>query len=105
MRFLIWGAGAIGGTMGAHLARAGHDVTLVDNVQEHVDAINRAGLHITGPIAEFVVRVPAFAPEGLRGEWDMIVLATKAHHTESAARARARPGRAARIPRRRQLRW
>jgi len=28
--FLIWGAGAIGGVVGAYLARAGHDVTLVD---------------------------------------------------------------------------
>jgi 2-dehydropantoate 2-reductase len=87
MRFLIWGAGAIGGTMGAHLARAGHDVTLVDNVQEHVDAIDHTGLHITGPIADFVVRVPAFTPDTLRGEWDTILLSTKAHHTESAVRA------------------
>jgi 2-dehydropantoate 2-reductase len=87
MRFLIWGAGAIGGTMGAHLARAGHDVTLVDNVQEHVRAIIDTGLHITGPIADFVASVPAFTPESLRGEWSTIVLATKAHHTESATRA------------------
>jgi 2-dehydropantoate 2-reductase len=87
MRFLIWGAGAIGGTMGAHLARAGHDVTFVDNVQEHVSAINETGLHITGPIADFVARTPAFTPDTLRGEWGTIVLATKAHHTESAARA------------------
>ena len=34
----IWGAGAIGGTLGAYLARAGDDVTLVDTVVEHVDA-------------------------------------------------------------------
>jgi 2-dehydropantoate 2-reductase len=87
MRFLIWGTGAIGGTMGAHLARAGHDVTLVDTVREHVNAIERDGLRITGPIAEFTARVPAFTPDMLRGEWDTIVLATKAHHTESAARA------------------
>jgi 2-dehydropantoate 2-reductase len=87
MRPLIWGAGAIGGTLGAHLARAGHDVTFVDNVPEHVRAINDSGLHITGPIADFSVRVPAFTPDTLRGEWDTIVLATKAHHTESAARA------------------
>jgi 2-dehydropantoate 2-reductase len=87
MRFLIWGAGAIGGTLGAHLARAGHDVTLVDNVQEHVNAIDKTGLHITGPIADFIARMPAFTPDKLRGEWDTIVLATKAHHTESAARA------------------
>ncbi len=87
MRFLIWGAGAIGGTMGAHLARAGHEVTLVDTVPEHVGAINTTGLHVTGPIADFSARVPAFTPDSLRGEWDTIVLATKAHHTDSAARA------------------
>jgi 2-dehydropantoate 2-reductase len=87
VRSLIWGAGAIGGTLGAHLARAGHDVTLVDAVAEHVDAIARDGLRVTGPIDEFTVRVPAFTPEALAGSWDAIVLATKAHHTGAAARA------------------
>ncbi len=75
--------------MGAHLARAGHEITFVDTVREHVDAIDRDGLRITGPISEFAVRVPAFTPDTLNGEWDVIVLATKAHHTESAARALA----------------
>ncbi len=83
----MWGAGAIGGTMGAHLARAGHDVTLVDTVGEHVDAIARDGLRITGPLATFTARVPAFTPERVRGAWDTIVLATKAQHTDAAARA------------------
>ena len=87
MRFLVWGAGAIGGTMGAYLARAGHDVTMVDNVDEHVAAINRDGIRITGPIAEFTQRVPAFTPATLTGEWDTIMLATKAHHTAAATRA------------------
>jgi 2-dehydropantoate 2-reductase len=87
MRFLVWGAGAIGGTMGAYLARAGHDVTMVDNVDEHVAAIDRNGIRITGPIAEFTQRVPAFTPATLAGEWNTIMLATKAHHTEAATRA------------------
>jgi 2-dehydropantoate 2-reductase len=87
VRFLIWGAGAIGGTLGAHLARSGHDVTLVDAVAEHVDAINRAGLRISGPVAEFTTRLPAFTPEALTGDWNTIVLATKAQHTEDATRA------------------
>jgi 2-dehydropantoate 2-reductase len=87
MRCLIWGAGAIGGTLGAHLARAGHDITMVDVVVEHVDAINRGGLRVTGPITEFTARVPAFTPQTLTGSWDTIVLATKAHHTGAAARA------------------
>jgi len=86
-RCLVWGAGAIGGTLGAHLARAGHDVTLVDTVIEHVDAINRAGLRVTGPIGAFTVRAPAFTPAMIRGAWDTIILATKAQHTEAAAHA------------------
>ena len=73
--------------MGAYLARAGHDVTVVDNVDEHVAAINRSGIRITGPIAEFTQRVPAFTPATIVGEWDTIMLATKAHHTEAATRA------------------
>jgi 2-dehydropantoate 2-reductase len=89
MRCLIWGAGAIGGTLGAYLARAGHDVTMVDVVLAHVDAINRGGLRVTGPIDEFSARMPAFTPETLTGSWDTIVLATKAHHTGPAVRALA----------------
>jgi 2-dehydropantoate 2-reductase len=63
VRLLVWGAGAIGGTLGAHLARAGHDVTFVDRAPEHVDAINRAGLRIEGPIVEFTARAPACTPD------------------------------------------
>src|SRR5690242_13379347 len=87
MRTLVWGAGAIGGTMGAFLARAGHDVTFVDVVPEHVAAIDRDGLRITGPLAELCVRSAAFTPATLRGEWQTIMLATKAHHTSDATRA------------------
>ena len=35
MRFLVWGAGAIGGTIGAYLALAGHNVTFVDRAADH----------------------------------------------------------------------
>lgn len=86
-RCLVWGAGAIGGTLGAHLVRAGHDVTVVDTVSEHVDAINRAGLRVMGPVAEFTVRMPAFTPATVQGEWATVILATKAQHTEAATRA------------------
>jgi len=84
VRCLIWGAGAIGGTLGAFLARAGHDVTLVDAAEGHVAAIRRGGLRITGPIAEFVARPPAFTPADVEGVWETVVLATKAHHTGAA---------------------
>ncbi len=87
MRTLIWGAGAIGGTLGAYLARVGGAVTMVDTAADHVEAIRRGGLRITGPIDEFTVRVPAFTPERLTGTWDEIILATKAHHTGMAVRS------------------
>jgi len=87
MRSLVWGAGAIGGTLGAYLARAGHDVTFLDVVDDHVGAIDKNGLRIAGPIADFTVRAPAYTPATLAGRWDTIILATKAHHTEAATRA------------------
>lgn len=73
--------------MGAHLAHAGHDVTVVDSDREHVSAIQRGGLRVEGPIAEMTVRVPAYTPDTVAGEWDTIILATKAQHTEEAAAA------------------
>jgi len=85
-RVLIMGAGAIGGTIGAVLARAGHDVTFVDVVAEHVAAIAAGRLSITGPVLAFTTGGPAFTPDTLRGTWDLILLAVKAHHTEAATR-------------------
>ncbi|MBV8915662.1 MAG: 2-dehydropantoate 2-reductase [Acetobacteraceae bacterium] len=85
-RILVWGAGAIGGVVGAYLKRAGHDVTFVDIVAEHAEAIRERGLHIYGPVEEFTVRAPAFTPDQVQGSWDKIFLCVKAHHTEEACR-------------------
>ena len=86
-RILIWGAGAIGGTAGAYLKRAGHDISFVDVVADHVKAIRTSGLKITGPVDQFTVVAPAFTPDEVDGTWDMIFLAVKAQHTEAATRA------------------
>jgi 2-dehydropantoate 2-reductase len=88
-RILIWGAGAIGGTVGAWLVRAGYDVSFVDIVPEHVDAIRdpSRGLTITGPVDEFTVHAPASLPADVKGEWSRIFLAVKAHHTRDACEA------------------
>ena len=83
---LIWGAGAIGGTLGAYWARAGHEVLLVDQAADHVEAMNRDGLAIEGPVEEFRQSVRAVTPGGVQGIFDRIVLAVKAHHTEAATR-------------------
>ena len=88
-RILIWGAGAIGGTVGTFLARAGNDVTFVDIEPEHVAAIRAParGLRITGPVATAQVTAPAFVPGDVSGTWDHIYLCVKAQHTEAASRA------------------
>ncbi len=88
---LVWGAGAIGGTFGAALARAGRVVTFVDVVPDHIAAIHDPGrgLRITGPVTEMAVTAPAFTPGELRGTWGRIYLCVKAQDTEGAARALA----------------
>jgi 2-dehydropantoate 2-reductase len=84
---LIWGAGAIGGTLGAYLTRAGEDVLLVDIVEPHVEAMNRDGLSIEGPVETFRQPVRAATPDGVAGKFKRIILAVKAHHTRDAVRA------------------
>jgi 2-dehydropantoate 2-reductase len=81
---LVWGAGAIGGTVGAYLRRAGETVLFVDKVAEHVAAINRDGLAINGPIAEFTVRAEARTPAQLEGRFDRVLLCVKSHDTAAA---------------------
>ncbi len=81
---VVWGAGAIGGTVGAFLARAGHNVVFVDQATAHVTAIREQGLRITGPLAQFVVQAPAFTPDGFAGTAPLFLLCVKAQHTEQA---------------------
>ena len=81
---LIWGAGAIGGILGAYFARAGHAVHMVDVVDEHVEAMRTTGLRIEGPVEEFTQVLPASTPGELTGQYERIYLCVKAHHTAAA---------------------
>lgn len=84
---VIWGSGAIGGTIGAFLRRAGHEVLFVDVVPEHVAAIAAGRLRVEGPVADFTTGGPAALPEQVQERHRLIILAVKAHHTEAATRA------------------
>jgi len=83
---LIWGAGAIGASLGAAFSSAGHNVTFVDQAADHVHAMQQSGLRIEGPIVERHVQVRASTPDQLTGQYDLIFLAVKAHHTAQAAK-------------------
>jgi len=83
---IIWGAGAVGGTVGAYLHRAGHPVILIDSEADHVAHIREYGLRIEGPIEEFIVHPPAMRPDELAAPVDTVFLCVKAHHTVGACR-------------------
>jgi 2-dehydropantoate 2-reductase len=51
-RIVMLGGGAVGGYVGGHLAAHGHDVTLIDGWSEHIEAIRRNGLELSGMTAE-----------------------------------------------------
>lgn len=84
MKFTIIGAGAIGGITGAYLARAGHDVTLVDVTIDHLAAIRERGLTIEGH-SQLTQRVSAaIEPAQLSSPLGTVLCAVKTLHTAAA---------------------
>jgi 2-dehydropantoate 2-reductase len=95
LQLTIIGAGAIGGTIGAHLIRDGHDILLCDADPAHVAAINERGLEICGPVENFTVQARAVLPDDLPASLPRAAIAVKSHHTAAAAellRGRLDPG-------------
>ncbi len=86
MAITVYGAGAIGGTTGAALARAGHDVLLVDSAAPHVEAINAHGITIERRDGVTTTRVPAVTRDGLGRDLALVLLAVKSHHTADVLR-------------------
>jgi 2-dehydropantoate 2-reductase len=83
VKVTIIGAGAIGGVTGAYMARDGVEVTLVDQADDHVDAIRRDGLRIEG-LDDFTIDIPVLRPSELRGPLEMVIVAVKTQHTAAA---------------------
>jgi 2-dehydropantoate 2-reductase len=87
MRYTVFGAGAIGGTVGAHMVRGGESVLFVDQDVEHVRAMQQRGLTIRGFAETFSVPVEAVAPDQLPDRLETVLLACKAPATEAAVRS------------------
>lgn len=83
----IVGAGAIGGTLGAYVARSGQAVRMVDRDEAHVAAMRSRGLTIQAFNETFTVPVEAVTVENLSGPLDVVVLAVKAQDTAGAMEA------------------
>ena len=84
MTITIYGAGAIGGVTGAALARAGHDVLLVDRAEDHVAAMNAHGLTIESREGSVTVPVRAITPGALGHGLGLVLLAVKSQDTSGA---------------------
>jgi 2-dehydropantoate 2-reductase len=87
MKICVIGAGAMGSAYGGLLARAGHDVTLVDTWAEHIAAIRSSGLRLGGVMGDLEIKVNAqpTAPSGLNA--DVAMIWTDSNHTREAAKS------------------
>ena len=85
MRYVIYGAGAIGGAIGARLHGSGREVILICR-GAHLEAVQRNGLTLRTPAATLTARVPAVGSPGdidFR-EDDAVLLTMKSQHTADA---------------------
>jgi 2-dehydropantoate 2-reductase len=83
MRYIVIGAGAIGGTIGGRLAASGHEVVLVAR-GAHLDALRAKGLTLATPDGTSTLDIPGVASPAeldLR-EDDVLLLATKTQDAE-----------------------
>ncbi len=88
MRYIIYGAGGIGSSMGGHLQRTGCESILIGR-QGHVSRIAESGLRLITPQDTYCIRIPAVtSPKAI--EWepgDIVILCMKSQDTEEALRA------------------
>lgn len=87
MRHIVYGAGAIGGTLGARLAQAGHEVVLIARGAQ-LAALRDTGLRLLTPDSDLLQRIPVvghpseidFRPD------DVVYMTTKTQDTDAALR-------------------
>lgn len=78
MRIAVYGAGAIGGLLGARLAQAGADVTLISRGSQ-LAAIQEKGLTLSDAHGSFTVTPRAVGDPRAAGSQDCVIIALKAN--------------------------
>ena len=84
MRIAIAGAGAIGGYIGARLAKAGADVVLFAR-GPHLRAMQERGLRVISPDGDFDVKPEVVGDLDAIGRADVVLLGVKAHSLTTLA--------------------
>jgi 2-dehydropantoate 2-reductase len=83
MRILVVGAGAIGGYFGGRLLQAGRDVTFLVRPRR-AEQLARTGLSIRSPSGDVDQPAPTVQADGLREQFDLILLSCKAYDLPDA---------------------
>ena len=86
-RIGIIGVGAIGSIVGGLLTKAGHDVTLIDQWPDHVQAMKHTGLRLSGTCGEHLIPVRALGIHELQSvaePFDAVFISVKSYDTEWA---------------------
>ncbi|MBI2765706.1 MAG: 2-dehydropantoate 2-reductase [Chloroflexi bacterium] len=88
MRYIIYGAGAVGGVIGGRLAEHGHDVVLIAR-GAHLAAIRARGLELQSPNGSITLPIPAAGhPSEIEfRDGDLVMLAMKTQDTQDALTA------------------
>jgi 2-dehydropantoate 2-reductase len=90
MRFLVLGAGAVGGYFGGRLAEAGRDVTFLVR-PPRAAALAEHGLKVESQLGDFQVPVKTVTADRVGGPYDVVLLTAK-HYDLDAAIEAIRPG-------------
>ena len=85
VRWLVYGAGAIGGVLGGRMFEAGEDTVLVAR-GAHLRELEQRGLRLLSPVADRILPVPAVgsAADVDRTVPMTVLLAVKSHQTQAA---------------------
>jgi 2-dehydropantoate 2-reductase len=88
MRIVVVGAGAMGGLIGTRLSATGHDVLLYDTWTDHVEAIQRRGMAISGldgTVVRYRVKATDRPPQAIAAA-DLVLVEVKSYDTFDALR-------------------
>ncbi len=90
-RIVVVGAGAVGSYVGGHLARLGHDVTLIDPWHDHVERMRSDGLQIadgseadTAVVRPAAIHIHEVSALHLQAPIDVAFVSVKSYDTEWA---------------------
>src|SRR6476660_7383805 len=86
MRFLVLGAGAVGGYFGGRLAEAARDVTFLVR-GARAAALAERGLKAERPLGDFTVPVKIATADRVGGPYDVALLTAKHYDLDAAVEA------------------